>query len=168
MAMPREVSNPLHGTIKKEGQLLSPYLGKDNYYKVTLSKNGISKKERLHRLIAMAFLPNPLNKPFINHINGNKQDNNFENLEWCTAQENIIHAYAIGTRKASIGKRLSKQCKPVICYDVNDNELAIFKSCAIAARMLKIHRPSISEVLRGGQDSFMGYKFKYATDANRD
>lgn len=52
----------------------------------------------VHRLVAEAFLPNPANRPFVNHINRNKTDANLSNLEWVTASENIIHAYRINLR----------------------------------------------------------------------
>jgi hypothetical protein len=61
---------------------------------------------QLHRLIALKFIPNPLNLPFINHINGDKSDNRPSNMEWCTCKENIQHAFETGLNK---GKRsLSK------------------------------------------------------------
>jgi hypothetical protein len=63
---------------------------------VTLSKNGKIKKYLVYRLVAIAFIPNPLNKLTVNHLNGNHQDNRLENLEWATYAENIQHAWDNG------------------------------------------------------------------------
>jgi hypothetical protein len=69
-------------------------IGIDNcgYYRLNLKKNGKQKTHRVHRLLALVFIENTYNKPFINHIDGNKLNNSLDNLEWCTAKENIIHA----------------------------------------------------------------------------
>lgn len=66
------------------------------YMRTVLFKNGKRKNCSVHRLVAEAFIPNPLNKPEINHINGNKNDNNVINLEWVTGKENINHAWNNG------------------------------------------------------------------------
>ena len=71
----------------------------NGYYYVCLSKNGKVKKYKVNRLVAQAFIPNPDNKPFTNHIDGDKLNNNVDNLEWCTQSENMKHASMIGLRK---------------------------------------------------------------------
>lgn len=71
--------------------------GKNGKYKViTLTENGQQKHLYVHRLLAEAFIPNPENKPQINHIDGNPSNNDLDNLEWVTAQENVQHAYDTG------------------------------------------------------------------------
>ena len=65
------------------------------YKRVGLAKNGIVKKYFVHRLVALSFIPNPLNKPTVNHIDGNKFNNHVDNLEWATMRENIRHKYDV-------------------------------------------------------------------------
>lgn len=72
---------------------------KSGYYAVNLSNNDRGKWKRLHIIVAKAFIPNPHNKPQVNHINGNKLDNRAENLEWVTHKENCIHAWRTGLHK---------------------------------------------------------------------
>lgn len=69
------------------------------YNKVTLSINGKERQYLVHRLVATAFIPNPDNKPEVNHINGDRFDNRVENLEWVTASENQSHAVRTNLRK---------------------------------------------------------------------
>ncbi len=70
-------------------RILKPSIDRDGYHRISLSKNGKAKIFTVHRLVVMAFIPNPENKPEIDHINGNKQDNRVENLRWVTHKENI-------------------------------------------------------------------------------
>ena len=87
------------GVIRKKDskRVKSQYVGSTGYNMVSLNdENGKSKPRRVHRLIAITFIPNPENKKYINHINGNKLDNRIENLEWCTMAENNQHGFETG------------------------------------------------------------------------
>ncbi len=67
-----------------------------NYRRVTLSKAGKTDRFSVHRLVALAFIDNPEDKPMVNHIDNNGENNNVENLEWCTHSENMVHAQKQG------------------------------------------------------------------------
>lgn len=77
------------------------------YEKCTLKYKNEQKFMFVHRAIAKAFIPNPDNKPHINHKNGNPSDNRIENLEWCTQAENVHHAIHV------LGRRFGKKPKPL-------------------------------------------------------
>ena len=81
------------------------------YERVALSNNNQRKFFPVHRLVAIAFIPNPKNKPCINHKNGVKTDNRVENLEWCTYSENSLHAYATELEKHRRGFRHTEETK---------------------------------------------------------
>lgn len=91
-----------------KGRELTPTLHKKGYYYVRLGAKGNQKHFYIHRLVATAFIPNPHNKPQVNHINGNKADNNVRNLEWMTAQENITHAFNEGLGACGDRQRQAK------------------------------------------------------------
>lgn len=74
-------------------RILKFHKDKDGYKKVILQKSGKAQNYLIHRLVAQAFIPNPDNKPQINHKDGDKQNNKVDNLEWCTPSENMIHAF---------------------------------------------------------------------------
>lgn len=91
--------------VTKDGRIYSlhsnRYLSQhENYgYKlVGIRQDGVSRKFRVHRLVAEAFIPNPENKPYVNHKDGDRGNNQLSNLEWCTQSENVLHANEIGLR----------------------------------------------------------------------
>ena len=92
-----------HSYLRKNGRLdnrkgkqLRSSVDKDGYERVVLTKDGIRKTYLVHRLVATAFIPNPENKTTINHIDGNKRNNNVSNLEWATEKENQNHKWKNG------------------------------------------------------------------------
>jgi hypothetical protein len=92
--------------VTNEGKIWSKYLNdylktffsKGGYIRCRLAKGERGKKFMVHRLVALAFVPNPENKPFVNHKNHNRADNTPENLEWCTQSENMQHATLAGNK----------------------------------------------------------------------
>ena len=101
-----EIRSLYHWNGHKYEKRKKPYILKQSntttgYKKVELAKDGKKKSLRVHRLVATAFIPNPMNKPYINHIDGNRINNCVENLEWCTQHENVVHAYETGLNKIS-------------------------------------------------------------------
>ena len=85
----------------KTNKILKPRIHTNGYLRVSLCINGLAKDYLIHRLVASTFINNPLNKSDVNHIDGNKQNNNLINLEWATRSENQKHAFAIGLNKIS-------------------------------------------------------------------
>lgn len=98
----------IRGRALSEEKLLKTRIT-NGYVMVGLRKNGKLFNASVHRLIAQAFIPNPECKPQINHIDGNKQNNSVNNLEWCTASENTIHAYAKGLKTRESCARYGKR-----------------------------------------------------------
>lgn len=86
-------------TNTKTGKIKTPSKGKNGYYTLYLYRDGACKREYLHRLLCKYFKPNPSNKRTVNHIDGNKLNNDLLNLEWATDSENIKHAYDTGLNK---------------------------------------------------------------------
>tara|TARA_R110000744_G_C19371770_1_gene563192 strand:- start:52054 stop:52485 length:432 start_codon:yes stop_codon:yes gene_type:complete len=79
------------------------------YKTIRLAKNGQVKTYRVHRLVAQAFIPNPYDKPFVNHVDGNKKNNKMTNLEWVTEKENTAHAIATGLKPENIRCHITGQ-----------------------------------------------------------
>ena len=105
---------------KRRGLYLQPEFDKDGYEIYTLSRRCNPKKFKAHRLVALHFIPNPENKPLVNHKDGQKDNNGVDNLEWCTNQENIRHAYDTGLMTTQYNGKLEEDDVRIIRYLIKE------------------------------------------------
>ena len=132
-----------------------------DYNFVTLFINGKQKRMRVHRLVAEAFIPNPENKPYVNHIDGNRSNNQVENLEWVTPAENSQHA-------VSIGQWGNSRARPVIQYNLDGERMAIFESASEAARQTGGSQSKVTMCCRRQRETANDYQWRYLDDPNQD
>lgn len=141
------------------------------YCMVSLYKEGKIKPTRVHRIVAETFIPNPNRFPQINHIDGNKKNNNTNNLEWCTAKENIRHAWRNGLAKMTEERRqrsirqLRKYIKvhavEINQYTLDEKYIKTWKSIKEASETLKIPAGNICNCCRGKLKQTGGYIWTY-------
>ena len=148
----------------RKGKILRPATDTSGYHGVILSKNNIAKRYKVSRLVASAFIPNPQNKEQVNHIDGNKLNNNVVNLEWCTASENIEHAYKNGLLIIPSGSN-DKRSIRVNQIDKNTGAIiATYAGLREAERITGIRHGNIWCCCQGRykHKTAGGYKWEYA------
>lgn len=137
--------------------LCQKYAGSNIYYPIVVLCNGSAKtrgdkpkyvRRYVHRLVASAFVPNPHNKPEVNHIDSNPNNNTAQNLEWVTRKENMRHAYKDG--------KASKRKKKVIRDDG-----VVYGSLSEAAEAMSYDKSSLSKACRQGW-RVRGHRFAFA------
>ena len=136
----------------KDGKVKDKFNIGCGYSEIKVKQKGSHLK--IHHLVAKVFISNPLNKPFVNHKDGNKLNNNVNNLEWVTNSENVQHGYDTGLNMQGLS--------PIIQYDATGkNIIAEYKSINDAAKCLKIGQSNISACCRGKSLTAGGFHFKY-------
>ena len=140
-----EVSNL--GRVKniETGRILKPFKDTNGYLILKLSKDGTRRTVKVHRLVALAFLPNPQNLPQVNHKDENKTNNAVSNLEWCTAGYNVNYS----------------QSKPVLQFDLQGNFIKEWPSTVKVEEELGIYQTNISKCCLGKRNSAGGYLWKF-------
>jgi len=148
----RVYSCPRCGT---KGGILKQCVDRYGYLKVILYRNGKPYYFKVHRLVAMAFIPNLENKPTVNHKDNNRQNNMVDNLEWTTMAENLDHSHK---QKRQVHNKM-----PIIAIH-KSGEVRIFESQREAARQLNLCQRHIHNVLyrKNRMKTHKGWCFKYA------
>lgn len=131
-------------------KIMNDFKTHKGYSIISFTINNNSKWYYIHRIVAEAFIPNLENKPQVNHKDGNKLNNNVENLEWCTNSENITHAYK---------NNLMSNNKRVFQYDLNGNYIKEWNSIREAQMELKLNH--IYDVCSGKRKKCGNYIWKY-------
>lgn len=139
------------------GITISQRTTSNGYLRVNLRRGNIKyekpKSLTVHRLVAEAFLDNPNNFSQVNHIDGNKKNNAASNLEWCTASENIIHAY-----KANLMPSERSTAKAIRCIETGE----IYSTARGAEKATGIYNGSINKACIGKAKSAGGFHWEYA------
>ena len=147
-------------------KILKPNLTGEYAY-VNLSINNKYHSIKIHRAVAICFIPNPENKPFVNHKDGNKFNNHVDNLEWVTAAENMAHAkYVLGINvlkgRSFGGSNFSKEVEQyIVAKDGAEYLLAVYTSIKSAAFVNGMNPSSIKECLSGKIGESHGYIWRY-------
>lgn len=131
-----------------------------NYDLVVLTKDKKRKTHTVHQLVALNFIPNPNRYKEINHIDGNKKNNFIENLEWCTHEENMKHAFANGLVSIISGVN-HPHSKPVKQLNKDGTLVKIWGNVKTAEKHFNPNgRDNISAVVNGRRKTYMGYKWE--------
>ena len=164
-----EVSNL--GRIRRGERIKKPHVDHGGYLTVWLSEHSKMKCLKVHRIVALAFIPNHESKRTVNHIDGNKQNNCVDNLEWATHSENISHANKTGIRIVTKAQREAasqngkKTCdknrkrKAVFC--TKDGIKQQFESAHAGARFVCGIPSPIIQCCKGKKKTYKGYEWGY-------
>jgi len=151
-------------TRRLRGKILKPFPVNGGYLCVYLSNKEGIKSFKVHRLVAIHYVQNENHKPEVNHINGNRQCNTVDNLEWCTKSENAIHSYSKLGRVSLLKGKTGAMCvnsKKVCQYSVSGLLIKVWDSLSEVNKHLGIAGTNISRCCNGEFKTMGGYKWQF-------
>ena len=147
------VSNDGRVKNNKTGKILTPHPDSNGYLSVSLCRDGKHFTRRVHRLVAEAFIPNPLNLHDVNHKDGDKSNNHESNLEYCTRSYNMLHS------SRTLGKKPRKPyVKPVVCIESGE----VYANIEAAAKAVGRSSMAIRKCLNGQTKTAAGKHWRGA------
>lgn len=150
-----------HGKAFYKGKMFTPNTIKYGYKQVCLRKDGKYRMFLVHRLVAKAFIPNPNNKPHINHIDRNTSNNSVDNLEWVTHKENMNYEPSkIVMSQSQLNEKVKS--KRVLQYTLEGDLIKEWPSASEIKRELGFERSCICRCCRGEFEQMYGYKWEYS------
>lgn len=150
----QRIRNNKNGLITRKTSIRKPQVSRGGYLCVVLRKYNDPKCYYVHRLVASAFIPNPNNYPFINHIDEVKTNNQVSNLEWCSR----LYNNNFGTHNARVSKAREKK---IAQLTADGDVISEYSSIKEAASVLGIRPSSIIKCAKGVYKTAGGYAFKY-------
>lgn len=148
----------VHKKYYEKETILKNKINKHGYEFVGLHKHNKTKNFSVHRLVAEAFIDNPKMYKEVNHIDGNKLNNNVENLEFTTRSENMLHAYKLGLKKAKVIS------KPVIQYDFEKNKIKKWNNISEISKEMGFDYSSIYQCCNKKRNKAYNYIWEYSEE----
>lgn len=151
------------GKVKYKNKIMATEHNHLGYESVKIMVNGQRKHFKVHRLVALAFIPNPNNYPVVNHKDENPRNNSVNNLEWCTQKYNMNYGtFRERASKSHKGKPCQNHLeKPVAQYDLRGKLICVYESIAKASNACGVERSNIRAICAGRIRNPRKYIFKF-------
>lgn len=167
VSLAKEIHRANGGTRLQPEMILKHCIVRGGYHRVTLFKEKKRFRIMVHRLVAMHFIRNPENKPEVNHLFGDKNDNSASSLEWATRSENGKHAYRIGLKRPQYSRlgtfnELNGRSKKILQLSLLGEKIKEWPSVQEVRRRLGFRQGNVSSCARNKLKTAYGFKWQYA------